>query len=60
METNGDGGRFWIGTVARIYELGQLGVSVVEIDKTLHREERQTSTGTVAGTLMTGRLGEVR
>ena len=33
-------------TVARICELGRDGVSVVDIDRTLHREDRKTSTGT--------------
>jgi hypothetical protein len=33
-------------TVARIYELGLAGVSVVEIDRALHREDHKTSTGT--------------
>ena len=33
-------------TVSRIHELGVAGVSVVEIDRTLHREGHKTSTGT--------------
>ena len=33
-------------TVARIMELGQGGTSVVDIDRTLHREQFKTSSGT--------------
>ena len=32
--------------MARIFELGTHGCSVVEIDRTLHRESYKTSTGT--------------
>ena len=39
-------GRQDTATVARICELGAAGVSVVEIDRTLHREQHRTSTGT--------------
>jgi hypothetical protein len=33
-------------TVARVYEMGLTGASVVEIDKALHRDKLLTSTGT--------------
>ena len=39
-------GRQDTATVARICELGAAGKSVVEIDRTLHREQHHTSTGT--------------
>ena len=32
--------------VSRVCELGRAGASVIEIDKTLHREQFKTSTGT--------------
>ena len=44
--SQGGSGRQDPATVLRICELGLAGASVVEIDRTLHREGRQTSTGT--------------